>query len=123
MTAPKWNWYPKACYQLCICGVKDAVSHAGNQMTVVQIKVEDNLAIFPHYILHPADGLPVDEKRRRSLRIKQFVMCFGVHHNSEGIDTDDFWGATARCEVIKEMDTHGTICNRLLLPKLRREET
>ena len=111
---------PEGMYDLEILKVKNRVSKADNPMTIVMLAVVGvDTAPIPYFMLHPTDDLPADQQRFRCLNIKRFLVHFEVPHEGRGFYTEDLIGATARCLVIQQKGTDGTIYYRLGLPRLK----
>lgn len=124
---------PEGTYDLRVIKVEDRNSKAGKPMTVLTVQIEDqdfpNAELMNIYIMHPH---PDDEPRIRNLRLldmRRAAECFGVPYEANGLNTDDFQGATARAVSVRQSEQPGRdgrpprIVNEVQLPKLRSEDS
>jgi hypothetical protein len=113
---------PEGIFELRIIKFEEGESKKGNAMTTVYIKVEDaaypNAAIIRHWITQPAHDTPADQRQMRLLDLKRFLTAFGIPFEEDAYNTDDFQGATARCNLKQEEGDDGNLYNRLVLPRL-----
>jgi Protein of unknown function (DUF669) len=114
---------PEGEYELRVVKVDDTESKKGNPMTVVTLRIEDsdcrNPSLVTHYITYPSEDLPDNLQYLRSLEIKRLLTLFGVEYSSEGFDSEDLLGQTARGMLIQEEGDDGVVRNKLRLPRLR----
>lgn len=115
---------PEGDYELRIVKSEDGESKAGNSMTTVYMRVEDNnypnAALVRHWLTYPDSHTPQDQRQMRLLDIKRFLSCFGIPFEKGGFNSDDLMGATGRCMVTQEEGDDGNVYNRLRLPRLRK---
>ena len=114
---------PQGIYELQIIKVKKGVSKAGYLMTIVMLAVVGvDTAPIPYFMLHSTDDLPAHQHRFHCLNIKRFLVHFEVPYDGKGFNTEDLLEATARCLVIQQKGSDGTICNRVQVPRLKRQQ-
>ena len=112
---------PDGNYDLRIIKAEDGRSKAGNDMTSIMIKVEDDrypdAQVIRHWLTYPDEDTPKDQRYLRLLDIKRFLLAFGIPYE-KGFESEDLVGATGKCLVYQEEGDDGNIYNRLRLPRL-----
>lgn len=112
---------PAGKYNLTIASVEDTKSKAGAPMLVVSIGIDEHADApnVTHYMTTPQAGGDAQKENFKALMLARFMESFKIPHDSSGFDTDDFPGATAKCDLeLSEPDDNGNVYNRLRLPKL-----
>ena len=114
---------PEGEHELIVGTFKTIRSFTGNLRTIVlKLHAAGHAATILHYLSPPTDDMPPDQQRFRLLAIKRFLVHFQVPH-SGGFFEEDLLEATARCWVTQRKDRDGEVCNRVRLPRLKREES
>lgn len=122
-------------YNLQVIECKNAVTgekskHPGSPQFIVTIGFMDepNAPNMTQFL-----SLPHSEDNQKSanfkvLLLKRFLTLFNIPFDPSGIDTEkmamDMVGATANAEVtLSEPDDNGNVYNRLVVPRLRNEDS
>ena len=121
---------PEAEYDLRVSSAELATSKAAQAKgqednmihCVILIESEEypNAAPIHHYIMLVTDP----EDKYNNLHLvgqKRFLVTFGIPHEGNGFDLDDFPNATGRCLVAVDQTDKGDDVNVLRLPKIKDE--
>ena len=110
---------PEGSYPLRIVKVEEKESSKGSDMIVATIRIEDasvNAPLFNHYVVLP--GPKSTNPEFAKLQVQRFLEVFGIPHEDDGFDPDDFQGAEGECVVTQQEGDDGIIRNTLRLPRL-----
>lgn len=89
-----------------------------NAMIVIEEAGVEYLPIW-HILMTPTKNTKPENVQRYKLNIQRFLNVFGIAGDADGYNTDDFAGATGRCNVIQsENEETGEPRNELRLPRL-----
>jgi len=116
------NAAPEGTYDLRISNAQvGEAKSSGNPQIVVGITIEGHSEYLPirHYLGLPSDDDDDDMRQRKLRSIKRFCHLFDIAMD-DGINTEDFLGATASALVTQdEPNDNGDIYNRLIVPRIK----
>lgn len=90
----------------------------------VSIGIDDHLDApnVTHFLSMEKEEDEAGKAAFKRLMAKRFLVAFGIAHDDDGYDTDDFAGAQAELELaLSEPDENNRVYNRLVLPRLEDE--
>ena len=119
---------PEGEYDLIIKSCDEETSKSGMPMLHVVSLIDgaEGAEALPihDYLILPHDGY--DYNSMALLNLKRFLVAWGIAHEGNGFDTDDFPGSKARLlvvqEEVKDGPSKGSITNRIRYPRLKNEE-
>ena len=115
---------PRSLYNLTI---SDVTVDEDKHLIRVSIGIDDHLDApnINHTMWLDKDTDEDWQKANNHLNTKRFLVAFGIPHDDDEYNTDDFPGAQGRMEVgvsDPARDPQGRIFNNIILPKLADDE-
>lgn len=91
----------------------------------ISIGIDDHLDApnVTHFCSMPKPDDDEGKAKFKARMLKRFLVAFGIPHDEDGFEVEDFPGAHAEVELgLSDPDESGNVYNRLRLPRITDEE-